>query len=87
MVSGSRFGDCLITIATGGMTAAEEERLGLVSSHAYAVLDAQQVGSLRMLQVKNPWSRFRWRGAYSTEDAVNWTPALRAALHVRVNWV
>ena len=83
LLSGSRYGDCLITIATGPLTEAEELEYGLVESHAYAVLDVQQVGSLRLLQVKNPWSHRRWRGAYSTEDRVNWTPALREALHVR----
>lgn len=36
-------GRCLITVATGDLTDAEAERTGLVSSHAYAVLDLRDV--------------------------------------------
>ncbi len=38
---------------------------------------------IECFQVKNPWSHRRWKGKYSVEDAVNWTPALREALNVR----
>lgn len=62
------------------MTEEEGERLGLVPTHAYAVLDVRDVNGLRFLQVKNPWSRNRWRGNYSHLDQVNWTPALLKAL-------
>jgi len=36
-------GDVLITVATPPMSAEEERRTGLVSSHAYAVLAVQKV--------------------------------------------
>lgn len=49
--SAHRFGDCLITISTGTLTTEEEESTGLVSGHAYAVLNVQSAGILRMLQV------------------------------------
>lgn len=80
MRSGVHYGDCLITIATGPLSAEEEERWGLVPEHAYAVLDVREHGGTRLLQVKNPWSHSRWRGPYSVEDAAKWTPELRAAL-------
>jgi calpain-7 len=36
---------------------------------------------VRLLQIKNPWSRKRWLGRYSPADDVSWTAALRQALH------
>lgn len=52
ILSAHRFGDCLITISTGPLTSDEEESTGLVSGHAYAVLNVQSAGILRMLQVE-----------------------------------
>ena len=96
ILGGFSANDVLVTAGTGPMPEGEEERLGLVSSHAYAVLDVRQVprstapavgpagagGPLRLLQVKNPWGRRRFQGslAYSRGDV--WTPRLRAALGV-----
>ena len=37
-------GDVLVTVATGEMSDAEAERSGLVSAHAYALLDIREVG-------------------------------------------
>lgn len=36
-------GDLLVTVATGELSKADEDRTGLVPSHAYAVLDARKV--------------------------------------------
>lgn len=36
-------GDVLVTVATGRMSDAEADRTGLVSSHAYALLDIREV--------------------------------------------
>eukprot|EP00962_Isochrysis_galbana_P048950 scaffold20585_cov118-Isochrysis_galbana.AAC.1 len=81
MTSASRYGDCLVTVATGEMPEAQAEALGLVPTHAYAVLAVRQLGGgQRLLQLKNPWARLRWKGAYSVEDAARWTPALRKEL-------
>ncbi|OQR80787.1 calpain-like protease [Achlya hypogyna] len=79
LISAYNFGDCLITIATGDMAVDVAKRVGLVPSHAYAVLNVVETASgVRLLQVKNPWNRKRWKGPYSVDDAVHWTPALQA---------
>lgn len=36
-------GDCLITVSTGNLSKEDEERFGLVATHAYAVLDLREV--------------------------------------------
>ncbi|KAG0267423.1 calpain 7 [Mortierella polycephala] len=81
MMHGQRNGVALITIATGNMTDEEADRLGLVPTHAYAVLELKEVQGLRLLQVKNPWSHKRWKGPYSHLDADHWTDELKAELN------
>lgn len=51
LLSASQFGDCLITVATSAMDEDEAEALGLVPSHAYAVLDVREVLGVRLLLV------------------------------------
>lgn len=72
-----KFGDCLVTISTGRLSENSEETLGLIPTHAYAVLDVREVNGIRLLQVKNPWSQIRWKGKYSQNDLANWTPSLQ----------
>jgi calpain-7 len=81
MKDGLKTGDILITAATGELDEAECERTGLVSTHAYAVLDVREVLSKKMLQLKNPWTHQRWKGNYSEHDTTNWTPEMRKALN------
>eukprot|EP00966_Prymnesium_polylepis_P216249 5006124-Prymnesium_polylepis.2 len=80
MVSASRYGDCLLTVATGELGEAEAERVGLVPTHAYAVLQVRQAQGVQLLQLKNPWAKVRWRGAYSVNDTQRWTASLRSEL-------
>ncbi|VDO34068.1 unnamed protein product [Haemonchus placei] len=78
----SRFhrGDCLITLATGKLSPDICERAGLVDCHAYAVLDLRKIDGKRLLMVKNPWTHLRWKGRFSENDIVSWTPSLCKAL-------
>lgn len=83
MLSASKYGDCLLTVATGElreMGGEEEERIGLVSTHAYAVLQVREVLGLRLLMLKNPWAKLRWKGSYSAHDTKRWTAELKRAL-------
>jgi calpain-7 len=74
-------GDCLLTLATGPLTKDQEQRTGLVSTHAYAILDIRLIKTTRLFQLKNPWSHLRWKGNFSEYDIKNWTEELQAALN------
>lgn len=73
-------GNALITVSTGFMSKNDEDRTGLVSTHAYAVLDIRKFKNIRLFQIKNPWSHLRWRGNYSEYDVTNWTDELKKSL-------
>jgi len=73
-------GHCLATVATGQLSDAVAERAGLVSTHAYAVLDVRLVEGEKLFKLKNPWSHLRWRGNWSELDTKNWTPHFRHKL-------
>ena len=77
--SGSAMNDCMIIISTGDID--NEEKIGLKSNHAYAVLEVIEMNGIRILLVKNPWGKFRWTGKFSTEDKLNWTEPLKKSLH------
>ncbi|KAJ3046043.1 calpain 7 [Rhizophlyctis rosea] len=81
MHDGCKHGDVLITIATGQLSEQDAEALGLVPSHAYAVLDMREILGRRLLKLKNPWSHKRWKGPYSHIDEQNWTSELKSALN------
>ena len=69
--------DCLITCGTGPIE--NEDAIGLVSGHAYAVLEIMEYQNLKMLLVKNPWGHFEYKGKFSIHDTKSWTPELKLA--------
>lgn len=57
------YGDVLISMGTGKMTESEEEGLGLVGEHDYAVIDVKECEGQQLVLVKNPWSEGTvWKG-------------------------
>lgn len=65
------YGDVVITLGTGRLSAVEEETLGLAGEHDYAVLDMSETpdGNKRML-VKNPWcDGLVWKGVGSSSSS------------------
>lgn len=55
MVHGCASSTVILTLGTGRLSPSEEEALGLVGEHDYAVLDLSQSNGSRQLLVKNPW--------------------------------
>ena len=62
-----KYGDVLLTMGTGRLTENEEDSIGLAGKHDYAVLDMKEIGELRLLLIKNPWSKgTTWKGHLPT---------------------
>jgi len=78
ILNGYRNKDCLITCGTGPIE--NEDELGLVSGHAYAILEIVEYKGKRMIMAKNPWGHFEYKGKYSSRDTKNWTPDMKQAL-------
>ena len=52
---------------------------GIVSGHAYAILDVREVqrnGKERILKLRNPWGSKEWEGDWSDKSS-KWTPELK----------
>ena len=74
----------MITLGTGKLTAREEKELGLVGEHDYAILDMRDIGSQRLMLVKNPWcDGMVWKGSYPIPEPLSsggWTEDIQKAL-------
>ena len=67
--------DCLITCGTGAIE--NEDEIGLVSGHAYAVLEIMEFNGQKLLMVKNPWGHKRYKGKWDLNDSKSWTPEMK----------
>lgn len=64
----------------------EKNDTGIVSGHAYTILDVRNVidsqgKSQRIVQIRNPWGKFEWNGAFSDNSPL-WTDQLKRQLNV-----
>jgi hypothetical protein len=77
----------IITCFTKSTEVTEEKSgEGLVSGHAYSILDVREVmdsrGKLaRLVQIRNPWGKFEWTGNFSDNSPL-WTPQAKAELKI-----
>jgi len=61
---------------------------GLVSDHAYVILNTHEVevsgkGVVRLMRLRNPWGHQEWSGEWSDQSPV-WTEELRKKLsHIK----
>ncbi|KAH7695192.1 calpain D [Aphelenchoides avenae] len=58
----------------------EYTRVGLMSRHAYSILDVRQLDNHRLVRLRNPWGAFAWKGEWGVGWA-GWTSALRKRLN------
>mmetsp|Transcript_8461 Transcript_8461/g.21610 ORF Transcript_8461/g.21610 Transcript_8461/m.21610 type:complete len:737 (-) Transcript_8461:23-2233(-) len=61
---------------------AKDDPGGLVSGHAYSVLELRQAGGVRLIKLRNPWGSFEWNGDWSDSSSL-WTPQMVAAFNFR----
>ncbi|KAK0753490.1 hypothetical protein B0T18DRAFT_452423 [Schizothecium vesticola] len=62
-------GSAIVTLGTGNISPEEEEALGLVKEHDYAVLDLKADGHNRLFLIKNPWcDSLVWTGVGSSAN-------------------
>ena len=54
---------------------------GLVSGHAYSLLEVKQYREHRLLHIRNPWGKFEWNGNWSDNSPL-WTEEIKSALNV-----
>lgn len=71
----SRFNDYVMVTST--IKKDSYSNKGIVSYHAYTILDLftiekEQIDTLKLLKLKNPWSGFDWKGDYSSTSS-KWT--------------
>ena len=77
----------IMTAASTGTEGAGDlvNQVGLVTLHAYAVIDAQEVqtrdGPEQILEIRNPWGQTEWTGDWS-DNSSKWTPELKRQLNL-----
>jgi calpain-15 len=54
---------------------------GLVSNHAYSILDLKSFEKHRLIKMRNPWGYLSWNGKWSN-GSTDWTPELCRAFNV-----
>ncbi|KAF9161648.1 hypothetical protein DFQ26_004343 [Actinomortierella ambigua] len=68
---------CAINFTDGSMA-----RTGLISGHAYSVLEAVEYKGERLVHLRNPWGEVEWNGDWS-DDSDKWTPEAIETLNAR----
>ncbi|KAF1989635.1 cysteine proteinase, partial [Aulographum hederae CBS 113979] len=53
---------------------------GFVRGHAYTILEAREIGDLKLLKVRNPWGKTEWNGAWS-DGSKEWNAEMLTKLN------
>ena len=46
--------------------------MGIVQGHAYSILDVAPIDGNHLVQLRNPWGEFEWKGDWA-DDSDDWT--------------
>ncbi|CRG93981.1 calpain, putative [Plasmodium gallinaceum] len=57
---------------------------GIVTRHAYSILNIETHNEDKLLYIKNPWGCIRWKGKYSHHDVTTWTKELQRKLNYSI---
>lgn len=57
-----------------------EKYYGIITGHAYQILDVRKACNMRFLKLRNPWCKFEWKGDYS-RNSTKWTSELKKELN------
>lgn len=58
----------------------QKDQIGLVPGHAYAVLQVKQVKGVKLLNLRNPWGNFEWKGDWSDTSPL-WTQEMKGEVN------
>ncbi|ANQ08893.1 Uncharacterized protein PCOAH_00032680 [Plasmodium coatneyi] len=57
---------------------------GIVTRHAYSILNIEMYNGDKLLYIKNPWGCIRWKGKYSHHDETTWTKEVQKKLNYSI---
>jgi len=71
-----------IGCGTGGHGEFEIDNSGIIAGHAYTLLSAHRIKDRngkdqKLVNLRNPWGKFEFKGDYNDKDNYNWTQALK----------
>ncbi|WBY58823.1 calpain [Plasmodium yoelii yoelii] len=91
MYDGIKKGKCVVCLGTLELPDAAPSGLeypegvsistGIVTKHAYSILNIESYKGDKLLYIKNPWGCIRWKGKYSHHDDETWTKKLQKKLN------
>lgn len=73
----------LLAASSNGESDTVETELGIVEGHAYAVLDAQEINGVQLINLRNPWGDSEWKGEWSDFDTKNWTESNKGRIEAK----
>ena len=60
-----------------------KSNLGVVFGHAYSVMDVAVVDGNKLVQMRNPWGRTEWTGAWS-DNSKEWNQKRKQIVYERM---